>query len=59
MNAEPGGGAPDQIRGWADTNLLAELFPAFLDKWMSEAYIIPRIEIIPDAKDKTSESERK
>src|SRR5262249_4428521 len=34
-------------------------FPAFLDKWMSEVYIIPRIEIIPDAKDKTSESERK
>ena len=59
MNAEPGGGDPDQIRERVDTNLLAELFPAFLDKGMSEVYIIPRIEIIPDAQGKTSESDRK
>ena len=32
------------------TNLLTELFPALLDKGMSEVYIIPRIEITPDAK---------
>ena len=40
-------------------NLLAELFPAFLDKGMSGVYTIPRIEIIPDTKVKTSESRRK
>jgi len=43
VNAEPGGGDPDRIRERADTNLLAELFPAFLDKRMSGGYIIPRI----------------
>jgi hypothetical protein len=32
------------------TNLLATLFPAFLDKEMSGVYITPRIEITPDAK---------
>jgi hypothetical protein len=34
----------------AFTNLLTELFPAFLDKGMSGMYIIPRLEITPDAK---------
>src|SRR5262245_33199019 len=33
--------------------------PAFLDKGMSGVYIIPHVEITPDAKGKTSESERK
>ena len=31
-------------------SLLTELFPAILDKGLSGVYIIPRIEIIPDAK---------
>jgi hypothetical protein len=31
---------------------VAWLLPAFLDKGMSAVYIIPRIEIIPDAKAK-------
>jgi quercetin dioxygenase-like cupin family protein len=30
-------------------------FPAFLDKWLSKAYIIPPIPITPDAKGKISE----
>jgi hypothetical protein len=41
------------------TNLVVGRFRAFLDKRMSGGYIIPRIVLTPDAKGKTSESERK